>query len=169
MCYLPSKHRHTTSSFHRSNDEPTSNRLSWPQFYQRNRSNLSTTKINDDDRQRRESSTSQASYTLEKVLCPDEARVIQRANQIVMYVINIWFGGDGDWSLVRGFRAFNGFLYCLALLQTQCSLTKYLDPSDKPWNLLGFEHFTVIELDHRAYVLILVLCRFQFTLRTIKS
>ncbi|XP_048526366.1 unconventional myosin-IXAa isoform X3 [Dendroctonus ponderosae] len=79
-----SKHRHTTSSFHRSNDEPTTNRLSWPQFYQRNRSNLSTTKTNDDDRQRRESSTSQASYTLEKVLCPDEARVIQRANQIVM-------------------------------------------------------------------------------------
>lgn len=80
-----SKQRHTVSTFNRSRDESPSNRLSWPQFYQRNRSaNSALTKNNDDERRRRDSSSSQGASALERVLCPDEARVIQRANQIVM-------------------------------------------------------------------------------------
>lgn len=87
--HIYSKQRHTTSPFHRAVDEAAPNRLSWPQFYQRNRSNQSnaTKNNNEDDRLRRDSAANcQGSYALEK-LCPDEARVIQRANQIVMYVL----------------------------------------------------------------------------------
>lgn len=59
--------------------------MSWPQFYQRNRSVGVGSKVTDDDKRRRES-TGCTSSALERVLCPDEARAIQRANQIVMYV-----------------------------------------------------------------------------------
>lgn len=67
------------------NNNSGHSRLSWPQFYQRNRNNLSTTnsKTPAEDRHNRDSTGSSA---FERVLCPDEARVMQKANQIVMYV-----------------------------------------------------------------------------------
>ncbi|XP_066140696.1 unconventional myosin-IXb-like isoform X2 [Euwallacea fornicatus] len=80
---ISKQHRHTTSPFHRAVDEASPNRLSWPQFYQRNRS-VVPTKNNDEEKLRRETANLQNSYALEKMLCPDEARAIQRANQIVM-------------------------------------------------------------------------------------
>ncbi|KAK9879186.1 hypothetical protein WA026_004034 [Henosepilachna vigintioctopunctata] len=63
------------------------NRLSWPQFYQRNSN--STNKPNGEEKiekRRKESlgNTSANAAALERVLCPDEARAIQMANQIVM-------------------------------------------------------------------------------------
>lgn len=70
------------------------NRLSWPQFYQRNRNNIgaSNNKSNEDERRRKDSiGGTSNSVTLERVLCPDDARVMQRANQIVMYVPIILF------------------------------------------------------------------------------
>ncbi|KAJ8929123.1 hypothetical protein NQ314_018208 [Rhamnusium bicolor] len=76
----------------RNNDnEPASNnnhnRLSWPQFYQRNRTSGSSSKNTEDDRRRKDSTGGSpgTSAALER-LAPDEARAIQRANQIVMYV-----------------------------------------------------------------------------------
>ncbi|GJQ74626.1 Myo9 [Trypoxylus dichotomus] len=65
------------------------NRLSWPQFYQRTRSVSSggtNYGKNEDDRRRKDSLTNNNpnSAALERVLCPNEARVMQRANQIVM-------------------------------------------------------------------------------------
>ncbi|KAF5301534.1 hypothetical protein FQR65_LT08838 [Abscondita terminalis] len=63
------------------------NRLSWPQFYQRNRNSLgiSHNRSNEEERRRKDSTgSSPHSNALERVLCPDEARVMQRANQIVM-------------------------------------------------------------------------------------
>lgn len=65
------------------------NRLSWPQFYQRNRNSVGTSysKTNEEERRRKDSvGSGPHSAALERVLCPDEARVMQRANQIVMYV-----------------------------------------------------------------------------------
>ncbi|KAJ8918892.1 hypothetical protein NQ315_016794 [Exocentrus adspersus] len=65
------------------------NRLSWPQFYQRTRSTSGASKSIEDDRSRRKDSTgggsggASNSAALER-LAPDEARAIQRANQIVM-------------------------------------------------------------------------------------
>ncbi|KAJ8975586.1 hypothetical protein NQ317_000015, partial [Molorchus minor] len=89
---LISKQRHTVS-FNRTgrtnadNDPPTNNRLSWPQFYQRNRGAGGNTKNAEDDRRRKEATGGSpgSSAALER-LAPDEARAIQRANQIVMYV-----------------------------------------------------------------------------------
>ncbi|XP_060525524.1 unconventional myosin-IXa-like isoform X2 [Cylas formicarius] len=80
-----SKQRNSTSGSYRSSDEP-SNRLSWPQFYQRNRTSSGSAigKIAADERRRHETHTNSGTAALEKVLCPDEARAIQRANQIVM-------------------------------------------------------------------------------------
>lgn len=62
-------------------------RSSWPQFYQRNnRVSLNVAK-GEEQRQRKESMSGQGpAAALERVLCPSEARVMQRANQIVMYV-----------------------------------------------------------------------------------
>lgn len=61
------------------------NRLSWPQLYQRNRNNLTSgnSKISESEQRHRDSGGANA---FERVLCPDEARVMQKANQIVMYV-----------------------------------------------------------------------------------
>lgn len=77
-----------------NNNNNNHNRLSWPQFYQRNRNNNSSnnnSKCVEEERSRRkEPSTANCSNSvaLEKVLGLDEARAIQRANQIVMYVQN---------------------------------------------------------------------------------
>ncbi|XP_063930776.1 unconventional myosin-IXa-like isoform X2 [Zophobas morio] len=60
------------------------NRLSWPQFYQRNRGSGAGNKTVDDERRRKDPSGNNPNSALERVLCPDEARAIQRANQIVM-------------------------------------------------------------------------------------
>ncbi|XP_076251183.1 unconventional myosin-IXb-like isoform X1 [Rhynchophorus ferrugineus] len=81
-----SKQRHSLSPLNRSTEESsTSNHLSWHQFYQRNRTSTNiNVKTNEDDRKRRDSNSSQGTNALERVLCPDEARAIQRANQIVM-------------------------------------------------------------------------------------
>jgi hypothetical protein len=88
------------------------NRLSWPQFHHRNtttttqqqqrssnsRDNDSkTTKGSDGNgtqetgRAKRESLTRQQG-ALGRVLCPDEAKVMERANQIVMYVDRVYIG-----------------------------------------------------------------------------
>lgn len=70
------------------------NRLSWPQFYQRTRS-VSGGGTNygkyEDERRRKDSlsNNNPNSAALERVLCPSEARVMQKANQIVMYVMII--------------------------------------------------------------------------------
>ncbi|XP_030757921.1 unconventional myosin-IXa-like isoform X2 [Sitophilus oryzae] len=83
-----SKQRTTVHVLNRSTEETTasSNRLSWPQFYQRNRSSTtnSAQKSSDEERKRRDSASNQSSAVLDRVLCPDEARAIHRANQIVM-------------------------------------------------------------------------------------
>ena len=66
------------------------NRMSWPQFYQRNRGSTGNfnCKVADDDKRQKGTSTgSSKSITLERVLCPNEARAMQRASQIVMYVL----------------------------------------------------------------------------------
>lgn len=83
-------------------DAPSNNnRLSWPQFYQRNRSNLHHTSANnnkkseDDPNRHRE-----PSGKFERVLCPDEARVMQKANQIVMYVLFFYVGGGGGGVII---------------------------------------------------------------------
>lgn len=100
------------------NNNSGHNRLSWPQFYQRNRNNLTSTnsKIPVEDRHSRESGGSSA---FERVLCPDEARVMQKANQIVMYVqlfIQVYAGG-GNWIsyvgvLNRNLDNFCWWMYC---------------------------------------------------------
>uniref|UniRef100_A0A6P7FZ73 Unconventional myosin-IXb-like isoform X1 n=1 Tax=Diabrotica virgifera virgifera TaxID=50390 RepID=A0A6P7FZ73_DIAVI len=85
---LISKQRNTIS-FNRLgrnlDNESSNNRLSWPQLYQRNRHSPSSNKNNDDDRRRKDSLTGSPSSSvgLER-LAPDDARAIQRANQIVM-------------------------------------------------------------------------------------
>lgn len=88
------------------NEVPTSNnnnnnRLSWPQFYQRNRNNNSNNSKNIDEERRRKESTGNSSSTnavaLERVLGLDEARAIQKANQIVMYVQNSKIWGKIVW------------------------------------------------------------------------
>ncbi|XP_022914623.2 unconventional myosin-IXa-like isoform X3 [Onthophagus taurus] len=76
------------------NPEPDSSnnhyRLSWPQFYQRTRTVSSSAGPNDrksEEEKRRKDSAGNAaanSAALERGLCPNEARVMQRANQIVM-------------------------------------------------------------------------------------
>nr|XP_023020766.1 unconventional myosin-IXa-like [Leptinotarsa decemlineata] len=68
-----------------SDNESSNNRLSWPQLYHRNRNSGSNNKNTDDDRRRKDSSNGGASSSagLQR-LGPDEARAIQRANQIVM-------------------------------------------------------------------------------------
>ncbi|XP_044259100.1 unconventional myosin-IXa-like [Tribolium madens] len=71
-----------------NNEVPSNNnnRLSWPQFYQRNRAigGATSNKTLDDERRRKDSTGNNPNSALERVLCPDEARAIQRANQIVM-------------------------------------------------------------------------------------
>ncbi|KAG5896314.1 hypothetical protein JTB14_030518 [Gonioctena quinquepunctata] len=68
-----------------SDNESSNNRLSWPQLYHRNRNSGGSSKNSEDDRRRKDSSngSSSSSAGLER-LGPDEARAIQRANQIVM-------------------------------------------------------------------------------------
>lgn len=68
--------------------------MSWPQLYQRSRNSLggSCTKNYPEERRYKEPVGSPSA--LERVLCPDEAKVMQRANQIVMYV-NLFKFGDG--------------------------------------------------------------------------
>lgn len=108
-CYFWfSKHQNTAvkGAGHASRNNTESdinnhNRLSWPQFYQRTRSTTNSGTNygkNADDRRRRDSlsNNNPNSVALERVLCPSEARAMQRANQIVMYVITIL----GRWCLV---------------------------------------------------------------------
>lgn len=76
----------TTSSSSSNSNSNNNNRLSWPQFCQRARGNNqhpnnTNSKICEEDAMR-PSSTGK----FNRVLCPDEARVMQKANQIVMYV-----------------------------------------------------------------------------------
>lgn len=93
FCYFffnfHSKQRHTINLPRRINDnEYTQNRQTL-QFYQRNRSTFGYAfgKSNDEERRRKDSTgNSPNSAALERALCPDEARVMQRANQIVQYV-----------------------------------------------------------------------------------
>lgn len=68
-------------------NESPNNRLSWPQFYQRTRTSSASTKTWEEDRRRKDTVTAGSSGPsgLER-LAPDDARAIQRANQIVMYV-----------------------------------------------------------------------------------
>lgn len=91
-------------------------RLSWPQFHRSRFNNSSggtqllsnTNKINNDDKNTKQMSANnrrdlinQPKVGLERVLCPDEARVMYRANQIVMYVPIIFqplFYGDWVFS-----------------------------------------------------------------------
>lgn len=66
-------------------NETSNNRLSWPQFYQRTRSTTNLNKNTEEERRRKNSQTGSPGQSagLER-LPPDEARAIQRANQIVM-------------------------------------------------------------------------------------
>lgn len=85
MVRIRSKQRNTVS-FNRSSAEATNNRMSWPQFYQRTKTssphaNLET---KEDTRKKDQGASSRPSAALERVLCPDDARVMQRATQIVM-------------------------------------------------------------------------------------
>lgn len=85
LYYSNSKQRNTVTFNRGRNNEvevPNSNRLSWPQFYQRNRIAVNNKKSEEDQRHR------EPSGKFDRVLCPDEARVMQKANQIVMYVLN---------------------------------------------------------------------------------
>lgn len=78
----------TSSSSSSSNSNSNNNnRLSWPQFYQQRTrghnlhpNNMNSKKCDEDAV--RPTSTGK----FDRVLCPDEARVMQKANQIVMYV-----------------------------------------------------------------------------------
>lgn len=82
-----SKQRHTINLSRRVNDNEYMHNRHTLQFYQRNRSTYPFGKSADEDRRRKDSSGSNPnSAALERVLCPDEARVLQRANQIVQYV-----------------------------------------------------------------------------------
>lgn len=89
--FIPnSKQRNTvaiTRAARNLDNEPTNNRLSWPQFYQRTRSATNLNKNVEEDRRRKDSlGGSPGQSTGYERLGPDEARAIQRANQIVMYV-----------------------------------------------------------------------------------
>lgn len=80
------------SKFGICHDEITndSNRLSWPLLYQgtKNSTSFTISKTNDKERHIKDSSSlgTKSSISLERVLCPDDAKVMQKANQIVMYV-----------------------------------------------------------------------------------
>lgn len=65
-------------------NESSNNRLSWPQFYQRTRSTTNISKCSEEDRRRKNSQSSPGQSAGLERLPPDEARAIQRANQIVM-------------------------------------------------------------------------------------
>lgn len=75
------------------------NRLSWPQFYNRGKaSTASKAGGNDEGRTRKDAAVGGGgggggggphAAAFERVMCPDQARVMQRANQIVMYVLNV--------------------------------------------------------------------------------
>nr|CAI5823164.1 unnamed protein product [Callosobruchus analis] len=69
-------------------EQSSNNRLSWPQFYQRGRTGSACTKNSEEEQRRRKDSAGGGSGTTSGLdrLAPDEARAIQRANQIVMYV-----------------------------------------------------------------------------------
>lgn len=66
-------------------NETSNNRLSWPQFYQRSRCNTNLNKNTEEERRRKNSQCGSPGQSagLDR-LPPDEARAIQRANQIVM-------------------------------------------------------------------------------------
>lgn len=86
-----SKQRHTINLPRRVNDnEFSQNRQNVVlQQHPRGRSTLGYTfgKNSDDERRRKDSSGNNPNTVkLQRVLCPDEARVMQRANQIVQYV-----------------------------------------------------------------------------------
>lgn len=97
ICLQPTTPNATLTQ-NENNDSVNNNRLSWPQFRNVNQiqhaTNVSPSKgylikgredLSDGhDKFRRGSHT-----PLEKVLPKDEANVMERANQIVMYVINI--------------------------------------------------------------------------------
>lgn len=110
-----SKQRNTIS-FNRLgrnlDNEQSNNRLSWPQLYQRNRHSPNSSKNSEDDRRRKDSLTGSpnSSVGLER-LAPDEARAIQRANQIVMYVkfFSIWWWVVKKWCW-QGFGWCNWFI-----------------------------------------------------------
>ncbi|CAG9822727.1 unnamed protein product [Phaedon cochleariae] len=85
---LISKHRNTIS-FNRigrnsDNESSSNNRLSWPNLYQRNKNTSSSNKHADDERRRKDSLGSPSGSVGLERLGPDEARALQRANQIVM-------------------------------------------------------------------------------------
>lgn len=85
--YSFSKQRNTVLNYRTTrnvDNEASNNRLSWPQFYQRNRSTTNPNKNIEEERRRKNSQSSPGQSAGLERLPPDEARAIQRANQIVM-------------------------------------------------------------------------------------
>lgn len=85
---LFSKQRNTVLNYRTTRNvdhESSNNRLSWPQFCQRTRSTTAVNKNTEEERRRKSSQSGSPGQSagLER-LPPDEARAIQRANQIVM-------------------------------------------------------------------------------------
>lgn len=108
----------------------SSNRSSWPQFYQRT-SNKSNNSINSGGVDKVDSKTSRrdsmsGSGALERVLCPSEAKVMQRASQIVMYVpAQTFLGNFRCWLIFKkkmysSFSFFDFMFFCLFNIVACC-------------------------------------------------